>query len=129
VNGTLQATTAVINGGTLSGGGTISGDVENVGGIATASDPGIPDILTITGNYTQDSGGILEAYLNGKTAGTGYSQLDVNGVVNLDGTLDVDLSFNPTSGEDFYLVEATGGIIGTFATLDLPTLTTPTAWN
>jgi hypothetical protein len=138
VNGTLQATKTIINGGTLSGGGTISGDVENVGGTVTASDPGIPDILTINGNYTQGSGGILEAFLEGTTPGTGYSQLVVDGTATLGGTLDVELvpgsGLVITPGESFDLVNASGCgdadcVIGSFASvMGLPTLPSGDSW-
>jgi hypothetical protein len=134
VNGTLAVGTATINAGTVSGGGTIAGNVSNVGGTVTASDPGSPDILTIIGNYTQGSEGILEAYVEGSAPGTGgYSQLQVGGTATLDGTLDVDLigSFIPTVGENFFLVESTDPVSGTFpiADLVLPTLPGGDYWN
>ncbi len=136
VNGTLQAAIAFINGGTVSGGGTIVGNVNNGGGIVTASDPGSPTILTINGNYTQGGNGTLEAFLGGVAAGSGYSQLDVTGTATLGGTLDVDLatgSFTPAAGEDFFLLLAGGGLGGTqFGSVDFadaPALPNGDTWQ
>ncbi len=123
VDGSLTAATATINRGTVSGGGTITANVNNVGGRVTASDPGIPEILTIMGNYSQGSGGTLEAFLGG-TAPGGYSQLVVDGTATLDGKLDVDFvsGFDPTLDENFFLLTSTGtGLVsGTFSNLELP---------
>ena len=124
VDGTLTAATATINTGTVSGSGTIIANVSNVGGRVTASDSGIPEILTIIGNYTQGSGGTLEAFLGGTAAGTGYSQLVVGGTATLDGKLDVDLvsGFDPTLDENFFLLTSTGTslVSGDFSNLELP---------
>ena len=124
VDGTLAAATATINRGTVSGGGTITANLSNVGGRVTASDPGIPEILTIIGNYTQGSGGTLEAFLGGAAAGTGYSQLVVDGTATLDGKLDVGLvsGFDPTLDENFFLLTSTGTslVSGNFSNLELP---------
>jgi hypothetical protein len=120
--------------GILSGGGTIQGSVTN-NGTVTASDPGSPDILTITGGYEQTPGSILEAYLGGTNPGTGYSQLIVNGLATLDAgaTLDVTLvnGFSPTPVENFYLLESDQLVSGTFlpADLNLPTLPAGEFWE
>ncbi len=122
VNGSLAAAIAFINGGTVSGSGTIVANVNNAGGIVTASDPGSPDILTIKGNYTQGAGGTLEAFLGGLAAGVGYSQLDVTGTATLGGTLDVDLAtgrnFTLAAGEDFFVLLANNGVNGMFSNVD-----------
>ena len=134
VNGTLRANTT-LNGGTLSGGGTIDGNVDNVGGIITASDPGSPDILTINGDYTQETGAELDAYLQGPAAGIGgYSQLVVDGTATLDGTLDVILgsSFDPHVGENFFLLKTTGvdsSLSGVFSNFDTSNNTLPSDWE
>ncbi|HMD98529.1 MAG TPA: PEP-CTERM sorting domain-containing protein [Terriglobia bacterium] len=122
VNGSLTAAIAFINGGTLSGSGTIVANVNNSGGIVTASDPGSPDILTMHSSYAQGAGGTLEAFLGGVAAGTGYSQLDVTGTATLGGTLDVDLAtgsnFTPAAGEGFFVLLANNGVNGMFSGVD-----------
>ncbi len=140
VNGAMVVGTATINGGMVSGSGNITGTINNVGGTVTASDPGIPDILTIHGNYTQGSGGILEAFLAGTTPGIDYSQLDVvGGTATLGGTLDLDLVRGSglviTPGESFDLVTATGCgvadcVTGSFSSVvGLPTLPSGDTWD
>ncbi|HMD99380.1 MAG TPA: PEP-CTERM sorting domain-containing protein [Terriglobia bacterium] len=145
VNGTLKAGTAAsIQAGTVSGGGTIVGVLFNQGGVVTASDPGSPDILTINGSYLQGAGGTLEAFLEGTVAGTGgYSQLDVTrtasltGAANLSGMLDVDMvtgsNFDPVAGDDFFVLLADGGFVGSPAlaldTADAPPLPNGDTWS
>ncbi len=56
-------------------------------------------ISAINGNYALDSSGKLNIDIDGITAGTGFDQLIINGVVDLNadsstgGTLDLDPSF------------------------------------
>jgi hypothetical protein len=119
------------SGGLTQGSGTIDGNVDNVGGIITASDPGNPDILTITGNYIQGPGAAMDAILLGTVAGTGYSQLLVGGTASLDGTLDVDLSalsLAANSTDKFFLLDSTGALSGTFATVDFTGLLPGDSW-
>jgi hypothetical protein len=70
--------------GTLRGGGTIAGSVENTGGVVS---PGAsPGTLTLTGSFVQGPGGRLDI----EVAGTGVGQFDslaVGGVATLGGTL------------------------------------------
>jgi hypothetical protein len=77
----LTTTTGInLQGGTLSGMGTITGDLLNTGGNVIVGDSGTTvGILTITGNYTQGSGGTLSIKLGGATAGSAYDQLVVGG--------------------------------------------------
>ena len=89
-------------GGVIYGTGNIVGNVNNVGGTVSAADPGTPDTLTITGNYTQGAGGTLIIDITGANAGQ-YSVLDVTGMASLGGTLDIDFlnGFTPAPGEMF----------------------------
>ncbi|HSS41125.1 MAG TPA: hypothetical protein VLK37_01080 [Solirubrobacterales bacterium] len=77
--------------GTLRGGGSVSGTVENTGGVVA---PGAsPGTLTVTGSYVQAAGGRLEI----EVAGTGAGQFDtlaVGGGATLGGTL----ALIPTAG-------------------------------
>ena len=98
-----QGTT--LSGGTLSGSGTVTGDVNNLGGtVAPGTSPGK---LTLANDYTQGAGGTLRAELAGTTAGGGYDQLAVNGTANLGGTLHVvSTGFVPADGATFDVVVA-----------------------
>jgi hypothetical protein len=75
--------------------------------------------LIVNGSYSQGSAGTLSIGLAGTAAGTGYSQLVVNGGVSLDGSLAVSLSFLSAVGDQFKILHDGGsvGISGAFAGL------------
>jgi hypothetical protein len=50
-----------------------------------------PGILTIVGDYTQTSGGVLVVEIGGLNPGTDFDQLNITGQATLDGTLTVNL--------------------------------------
>ena len=63
----LSGGTATINGGILKGVGNVAGDTFNTGGHVAPGDS--PGELTVTGAYTQTSGGALDIELGGSTPG------------------------------------------------------------
>ncbi|PYQ67998.1 MAG: hypothetical protein DMF54_02265, partial [Acidobacteria bacterium] len=66
------------------------------------------------GQFAQDA--VLRVRLNGTTVGSQYDQLSIDGAMQLMGTnLQVDLGFTPAVGDSFAILQATGGITGTFA--------------
>jgi len=120
---------SVLAGGTLSGTGTVSGNVVNGGTLNPGNVyPGFPafpvspGIFTINGNYTQPSNGAYLEQLGGPFAGSGYGQLVVTGMATLGGTLDIFFTFTnlPSSlnGLSFLILTA-GGLQGTFSQIDL----------
>jgi len=91
-----------INGGALTGTGTINANVTNGGQV----NPGGTDAagtLTINGNYTQTTTGTLNVNIGGTTAGSQYGQLAVSGTAALGGTVNVALinGFQPALGNTF----------------------------
>jgi fibronectin-binding autotransporter adhesin len=53
--------------------------------------------------------------LNGPSAGTGYSQLNVNGPVDIEGcSLVTSLGFTPANSESFTIIKSTAPIVGAF---------------
>jgi hypothetical protein len=82
-----------LNGGTLSGTGTLSGDLNNAGTVLPGS-ASAAGTLSVTGKYTQTVGGTLAINVGGATPGSGFSQLAVGGSATLAGTL----SLNPING-------------------------------
>lgn len=81
----------LLKAGTLRGGGTINGSVENTGGVVK---PGAsPGTLSLAGSYVQGSGGRLEIEVGGTGAGQ-FDALAVGGSASLGGTL----ALIPTSG-------------------------------
>jgi hypothetical protein len=128
VNGTLNSVPTVqIKGGTLSGSGTINGNVIMGGRLSPGNSPGI---LTINGNYTQTAFGAYIAELEGLKAGTGYDQVDVNGTADLAGKLDVDFlnGFTVALGDSFILMKYDSET-GTYSMVDLPELNTGLKWD
>ncbi|MEA2422329.1 MAG: hypothetical protein QOF55_1428, partial [Thermoleophilaceae bacterium] len=101
-----------VGGGTLRGGGTVvaPSGVSNSGG--TVHPGHSPGTLSITGDYTQTSGGTLAVDVTGTTAGTGYSQLAVSGTATLAGALAVTTS-SPQTGT--LKIVSAGALTGTFS--------------
>jgi hypothetical protein len=108
-----------IQGGTLTGWGTINADLVNAGAVDLGSAAGV---LTVNGNYTQTATGTLTLEVGGVAAGTLFDQLDVRDGAALTGTLNVSLvnGFNPLAGQVFDAVHF-GSESGGFATVNLPT--------
>jgi len=90
VDGTLEASSLILDGGLLEGTGTVNlagtGTLTNTSGTVKGGDS--PGTLTVSGNYTQAAAGSLEVDFNGTALGD-WSVLDVTGDVSLAGTLDV----------------------------------------
>ncbi len=120
VGGDLGGTLNIL-GGALTGAGTISGSVVNKGTVKPGNNGA--GLLTINGDYTQGSVGILEVQLGGTTAGTQFDQLAVTGKASLIGTLKATLinGFTP-SATDIFKVIACGSRAGSFTTVNTPNL-------
>jgi fibronectin-binding autotransporter adhesin len=126
VDGTLSGgTTGAANftGGTIQGAGTVKANtsVGNATGPAVTinvGDSGKTGLLAITGTYTQLSTGAMTGLINGTTAGTGFSQLNVSGTAALAGTINftVAAGFQGSlfSGETFTVLNASS-VTGTFS--------------
>jgi hypothetical protein len=87
-----------------------------------------PEVLTVTGNYTQGSAATLELNLLSPSQ---HDVLDIGGTADLAGTLKITLAVGapvPQVGDVFDLLNfasASGG----FGTLDLPALDPGSMWN
>ena len=115
--GTTGTAAVGINAGTLLGGGTVQGVVSN-GGVVQPGAAGNP--LTVTGSYTQASGGVFGATINGSTTpGTDFSKLVTSGAATLSGRLSIGTApaFNPPVGTSVRILEA-GSRSGTFSTVE-----------
>ena len=111
--------------GKLSGTGTVNAGLLGTGvimeGVMSPGDPG--GAFTINGTYRQTSTGTLDILLGGTGAGQ-FGQLDINGIADLSGTLDVELfaGFDPQAGETFEILRS-GGITNLdFMSMLFPTL-------
>lgn len=115
------------NGGTLKA-VNIIGNLTNNGGIFAPGNS--PALTKITGNYDQNSGR-LQIELGGTAIGTQYDTLVVTGEAEITDRLEVQLinGFVPTAGRVFQIINAAGGVDGTFSTTTLPALTAGLFWN
>jgi hypothetical protein len=111
--------TITSNAGTLSGTGTVSGDLNNNATVAPGNSPGI---LTIDGNYTQSAGGTLALEIGGMVPGDEHDKLVVTGTATLAGTLDVSLinSFTLAGDMQFDVLDF-NSVVNDFTTFNLPT--------
>jgi autotransporter-associated beta strand protein len=117
VDGSLAKSAVVLSAGTLKGTGLLTGPVF-LGGTAAAVAPGdSPGILTC-GNLDNGGGsGTVQIELNGTTPGASYSQLDVNGTVDLNGlSLSGTLNFIASTNDQFTIIanDGTDPVTGTF---------------
>jgi hypothetical protein len=87
--GTLSAggQVTIMNGSSLSGSGTVNANVSNAGQVNPGGS-GAAGSITINGDYTQTSGGVLNIELGGSGAGQ-FDQLLISGQAILGGTLNV----------------------------------------
>ncbi len=106
-----------LNGGTLSGGGSVTGSVNNASGtVAPGSSPGT---LTISGNYTQGPAGTLDVEVDGTTPGQ-FDKLVVGANATLGGTL----ALHPSSA--FAAAAVPGDSVGFLAGTNAGTFATTT---
>ena len=122
--GALESTQVVqISGGSLTGSGTLTGDVTSGGRVAPGLSAGL---LTIAGAHTQTAAGIFDVEIGGLGAGTQYDRLAVTGpghVATLAGMLRVRLinAFVPALGQSFTVMTFPSRS-GVFTSFDLPSL-------
>ena len=109
----------------LSGTGTVGAMSVGDGNVSPGDgrDPGILNangvVVFAPPNLDEENvGSTFTVVLNGATAGTGFSQLNVNGSVDLGGsTFNPSLGFTPSNGEQFTIIKSTVPIVGTFFNL------------
>lgn len=118
-NITMNGSPLQLNGGTLDGSGTVTGDVANSGGSIVPGGASAVGTINVTGNYTQGAGANTNVELASLAS---YDMLNVSGSVTLDGTLNVALlsGFQPANGNVFDPLTFASRT-GDFATKNLPT--------
>jgi autotransporter-associated beta strand protein len=127
------ATTLLANsysgGTTISGGSLLVGAATSLGTGSVVNDAtfgatGGQHGIDVAGDYRQGAAGTLVLAFAGPTPGSTYDTLTVAGAATLAGTLSIDVApgFAPAVGQQFTVVEATGGISGTFSTLSSPSV-------
>ena len=119
--GTVQVdsgTLFIVDGGAFGNTGTV---ISNDGTLAAGASPGK---TVINMPLTLLSNSIIEAELGGTNQGVDYDWIEViNNAVTLGGTLNVTHfgGFTPSSNDQFLIITAaTGGVSGSFATINTP---------
>ncbi|HEY5075308.1 MAG TPA: putative Ig domain-containing protein [Pyrinomonadaceae bacterium] len=117
-NGFVTGNVTIQFGGSVTGSGFINGKLIDSGRVGSGNSPGR---LTVQGDYTQNSDGLMSVEIGGTDPGSGYDQVQVSGTATIDGKLDVRLvnGFTPTVGQTFRIVNA-GSFSGSFASIAGP---------
>ncbi|MBL8878540.1 MAG: autotransporter-associated beta strand repeat-containing protein [Phycisphaerales bacterium] len=118
---------AIAIGAALSGTGRIGGPVSNQGLVSPGASAGT---LALLNNYTQEPGGSLQIEIGGTLPGSQHDRLDVTGAAQLSGALHVTLinGYAPAPGDSFVVLTA-GSVGGSFAVVNLPTLSQGLEWQ
>ena len=106
-----DSTVVIPEGGTLSGSGSILGEVVNEGIISPGNSPGEQNLGTLT--LTPEGTVVIE--IAGTTPGTEYDVINVTNLASLDGTLSISLidGFTPSLGQTFTFLNF-GSVSGDF---------------
>lgn len=120
-------TVSVASGGTLTGDGTVVGNVVVVGGLGADAGAILPGnsagVLTINGNLTQATNSLLKIEVGGVTPGTQHDRLVVTGNAEIGGQLDVPIvnGYVPQIGDSVTILTA-ANVTGEFSGLFAPEL-------
>ncbi len=118
-NATNAPAVTVQKDGWLRGIGTVA-SITSHSGLVWPGSGSAPGVLTSVGGATL-AGGIFRVDLDGPTLGSGYGQLLTSGGVSITSSLtrlELDLTFAPTVGQSFTIINAAAPTQGTFR--DLP---------
>ena len=112
LNTTLTGNATVASTGRLDGTGRVIGNLTNNGVVAPGNSIGT---LTVQGNYVHNAGSVLEIEFD---ASGGIDLLAVTGTATLNGGTLRFISLGGTEGNGGTFLTATGGVTGTFATVE-----------
>ena len=118
VDGALMAPAGLtLQKGTLQGKGAIAAAVTSSASVTPGDSSSKPATLTVTGTYTQNSGGSLNISIGGTAAGS-FGQVAVSNGVSVGGTLVIKRikGFVPAIGNTFNIVTGSA-VSGQFATV------------
>ena len=110
--------------------GSLSGSAplqrQDVGTLAESGSGAV-----MNGALTLEAGGALEMELGGYDVGTGYDHLAISGPATLSGSLNVVFvdGFMPEGNDSFDLFDWTGGVTGSFTSVNLPAIPFGLSWN
>ncbi|MDI9239673.1 autotransporter domain-containing protein [Lysobacter sp. LF1] len=131
-NSTFAGNVWVYADGTASGSGRVEGSMDVKGVLSPGNSPGT---LVVAGNVVQNAGSVLVADIDGRTAGNGAGHFDTLRVVGAGHTYtaggelqpilrgitgDATNTFVPNVGDSFAIVQAEGGVTGSYDSLLQP---------
>jgi len=127
--GSIQTFNLLIQGGSVTGTGTVQGNVTNAGGSVAPGSSITAGAISIVGIYSQSRTGAYNVKIGGTAAGQ-FDTLTMSGAATLGGPLNVSLinSFSPALGNTFTILTA-ASVTGTFSTANLPALSTGLGWQ
>ena len=114
----LKADLVDIQGGVLSGVGTVTGDLDNAGVVSPGTTPGI---ITVTGSFNNIGELLVEIFGRGSSAGGApgidFDQIDVLGDITSGGTLtiSVDPGSMPVLGDLYGIIPSAASQSGVFS--------------
>ncbi len=115
----------------------LTGFVKGVGTLSNVTisgtnSPGFSPAVVQYGSMVYGGSGTVVMEIGGTTPGSsGHDQINHTGIATLGGTLDVQTinSFNPSVGQSFVLMTATGGFAGSFSTVKMPGAPVGSKWD
>jgi hypothetical protein len=139
INTPNNAAKALVNNGDIVGNSpsqpiTLTGYVKGVGtldnvAITGTYSPGLSPAQTFVGNLLLTDTSSLVMEIGGTQAGSQYDQLITSGLIEANGTLDIELinGFMPQAGDTFQLFQ--GNLTGQFDSVSLPGLSNGMSWD
>ncbi len=119
VDNNLAGTMTVDSGGTLMGTGTVGATTVQSGGTIYPGTVGAP--LTVSGPFTQSTGSAYSA----EVSPTASDEIIVNGHATIQSGATFNVVLDPgtyTAGHSYVVLDASGGVSGTYSILNLPSL-------
>ena len=107
--GKIICETGILSFGTYTGNGILGGNgsvqlVNNTNFEGTITPGGSPGTLTLVGNYKSSANTILATEIYGPVSGTQYDVFKVQGEVNMNGTIKVDLKYAAILNDEFVIL-------------------------
>ena len=132
--GTLSAQAIILEGGVLSGSGTVIGDVNNEHGVISPGESA--GILLVEGIFAQRGGSTLAIEIGGLESGDEltdpeFDNLVIDGPAVVDGLLEVSLidDFEPLLGSSFDILTEADSVDGMFSAANFPLLGPGLVWD
>jgi autotransporter-associated beta strand protein len=107
---------------TINAGAVVSGNASAFGGGSLSNNAALGLAagqyeMTLGGNFLQSATGALTLPVGGTTKGVNQGHITTPGTAALGGTLNLNFTGTYTPGQQFVLIDAAGGVSGTFSSI------------